>query len=120
MYFTLLRFAGLSLSHLSKHKSKHSFEVSLDLFFDCGSGGRFPPEVFLQEGVLKICSKFTGEHSCRSVISITLLCNFIEIRLWQGCSPVNLLHIFRTPCYKNTYMRNLKQIIINYFTSAFS
>ena len=29
--------------------------------------------------------------------------NFIEITLWYGCSPVNLLHIFRTPFYKNTY-----------------
>ena len=24
------------------------------------------PEVFLGKGVLKICSKFTGEHPCRS------------------------------------------------------
>ena len=39
------------------------------LFFSC-------PEA---AGVLKICSK--------------LLCNFIEITLWHGCSPVNLLHI---------------------------
>ena len=35
-------------------------------------------EVFLGKGVLKISRKFTGEHSCRSVISM-LLCNFIEI-----------------------------------------
>ena len=28
--------------------------------------------------------------------------NFIEIVLWHGCSPVNLLHIFRTPFSKNT------------------
>ena len=27
------------------------------------------PEVFLGKGVLKICSKFTGEHPCRSAIS---------------------------------------------------
>ena len=33
-----------------------------------GSG----PEVFLRKGVLRICSKFTGEHLCRSVISIKL------------------------------------------------
>ena len=32
------------------------------------------PEVFLGKGVLKICRKFTGEHPCRSVISIKLLC----------------------------------------------
>ena len=25
-----------------------------------------------------------------------VLCNFIEITLWHGCAPVNLLHIFRT------------------------
>ena len=28
------------------------------------------PELFLGKGVLKICSKFTREHPCRSVISI--------------------------------------------------
>ena len=27
------------------------------------------PEVFLGKGALKICSKFTGEHPCRSLIS---------------------------------------------------
>ena len=31
------------------------------------------PEVFLGKGFLKIYSKFTGEHLCRSVISIKLL-----------------------------------------------
>ena len=59
-------------------------------------------EVFLGKGVLKICNKFTGEHPCRSVISINLLCNFIEIALRRGCSPANLLHIFRTPFLDNT------------------
>ena len=29
-------------------------------------------------------------------------CNFIEIALWYGCSPVNLLHIFRIPFPKNS------------------
>ena len=33
-------------------------------------------EVFLGKGVLKICSKFTGEHPCQSATSIKLLCNF--------------------------------------------
>ena len=31
-----------------------------------------------------------------------VLCNFIEITLLQECSPVNLLHIFRTRFPKNT------------------
>ena len=33
---------------------------------------------------------------------VALLCNLIEIALWHGCSPVNLLHIFSTPFLKNT------------------
>ena len=54
------------------------------------------PDEFLRKGVLKICNKFTGEHPCRSAISIKLQSNFTEIILQHGCSPVNLLHIFRT------------------------
>ena len=60
------------------------------------------PKVLLVKDVLKICSKFTGKHPCRSVISIKLQGKFIEITLWHGCSPVNLLQIFRTLFSKNT------------------
>ena len=49
-----------------------------------------------------MCSKFTGEHPCRTATSIKLLCNFIKVTPRHGCSPVNLLHIFRTPFLKNT------------------
>ena len=65
------------------------------------------PEVFLVKDLLKIRSKFPGEHPCRSVISIKLLCKFIEITLRNGCSLVNLLHIFRIPFPKNTSGRLL-------------
>ena len=51
------------------------------------------PEVFYEKGVLKICSKFTGEQPCRLLL--------------HGCSPVNLLHIFRTPFPRNTSGRLL-------------
>ena len=61
-----------------------------------------PPEVFLGKGFLKKCSKFAGEHLCRSAISIKLQSNFIEIKLRHRCSPVNLLHIFRTAFLKST------------------
>ena len=61
-------------------------------------------EVFLGKGVLRICSKFTGEHQCRSVISIKLLST-----LRHGFSPVNLLHIF-TSFPKNTCGRLLLHI----------
>ena len=61
------------------------------------------PQVFLvKHFLLKLCSNFTGEQPCRSMISIKLLCNFIEITLWHGCSPVCLLNAFRTPFPRNT------------------
>ena len=53
-------------------------------------------EVSCEKGVLKICSKFRGKRPCRSVVSIKLLGNFIEITRCHGCSLVNLLHVFRT------------------------
>ena len=63
--------------------------------------------MFLVKGVLKICSKFTTEHSCQNGISIKLESNFIKITTPHGWSPINLLHIFRTPFTKNTYGRIL-------------
>ena len=50
--------------------------------------------MLLRKGILKICSKFTEEHPCQSVISI-------GIALRHGCSPVNLLHLFGTPFPNN-------------------
>ena len=47
------------------------------------------PEVLLRKGAQEICSKFTAEHLCRSVISIKL-------------ESINLQHIFRTPFPRNT------------------
>ena len=68
--------------------------------------------MLLRKGALKSCSKFPGEHPCRSTISIKLQSkksfsvklqsNFIETALRHGCSPVNLMHIFRIPFLKNT------------------
>ena len=77
------------------------------------------PEVFLRKSSLKICRKFTGEHPCRNVISIKLLCNFIEIALRHGCSPVNLLHIFRAPFIKNTSGRLLLYTFVAFFWYRF-
>ena len=58
--------------------------------------------MFLGKVVLKICSKFTGEYPCQSVISIKLQIKFIEITLRYGCCLLNLLHISRTPFPMNT------------------
>ena len=54
-----------------------------------------PPELLLGKDVLKICSKFSGEHPWQSVISIKLLCNFIEVALCHGCSPEKFAAYFQ-------------------------
>ena len=75
----------------------------LDACWGPGYSSQKKPSIsVLIKGVLKICSKFTGEHSCRSAISIKLPSNSNEITLRHGCSPVNLLHIFSTPFSKTT------------------
>ena len=42
------------------------------------------PEVFLGKSILKICSKFSGEHPCRGAISIKLLRNFMKWHFGMG------------------------------------
>ena len=59
-------------------------------------------------------SKFTGEHPCRS----EHIYNFIEIALCDGRSPVNLLHVFRTPFAKNTSGWLLLYYVSYYFVYA--
>ena len=71
-----------------------------------------PSRGALRKSALKICSKFIGEHPCWSVVLIKLLRNFIEVTLWHGCSPVNLLHIFWTHFSNNTSGRLLLLIVI--------
>ena len=61
---------------------------------------------------MKICSKFTGEHHAKVQFQKKLLCNFIEIALQHGCSPVNLLHIFRTTFLKGTSEGLLLDVVV--------
>ena len=60
------------------------------------------PEVSSGKVVLKISSKFAGEHPYWGFIPVNVLRKFIEITLRHGCSSVSLLHISRTPFHKNT------------------
>ena len=110
------------------------FKLSLAKYHCFRSGHS---EVFFRKVVLKICSKFTGEHPCWSAISIKLHSNFIEITLWHGCSLINLLHILRTPflkkhlwmaastaCIKNRVYNNFDllsclQLLPNVFTDLY-
>ena len=71
-------------------------------WYDLSKAQKQPSRGVLSKRCSENCSKFTGEHPCQSVISIKLLCNFIEITLRHGCSLVNLLHIFRTLFSRNT------------------
>ena len=59
------------------------------------------PKIRLRKCFLNIYSKFTREHPCQSVISVTLLCSFIKVAYRHRCSPINLLYIFRAPVLKN-------------------
>ena len=94
---------GCDAANLIKLSSRTCFSNSFKYFphgYACIRRSQL--EVFLGKVVLKIYNKFTGKHQCRSVISVELQSNFTEIALRHGCSPVNLLHIFRTSFIKNT------------------
>ena len=75
------------------------------------------------EGVLQrcshkmviICSKFI-EHPYQIVISVKVKSSFIEITFRHGCSPVNFLHIFRTPLSNNTTGGLLLNCVIWFYT----
>ena len=71
-------------------------KICRSLFLIMLQTGLYPQKqslgVFCEKDVLKLCSKFSGEYPCQSMIEITLC---------HGCSSVNLLHIFRTPFRKN-------------------
>ena len=60
-----------------------------------------PPRGVLRKRCSGNMQQIYRRTPCWSVISIKLLCNFIEITLRHGCSPLNLLHIFKTPFTKN-------------------
>ena len=53
------------------------------------------PDALLVKGALKICSKFTGEHLCQSVISITFQSLSLKKKLWRRRFPVNFTKSLR-------------------------
>ena len=77
-----------SLVILQKATTKKNIK-GMETFLELSKFRSSHPEVFLRKGVLKICSKFTeerpcrsvistkSEHPCQSVISIKLQSNFI-------------------------------------------
>ena len=75
-----------------------------------------PSRGILRERCSEICSKFTGELPCQSETAVKLQSYFIEITL----PPVELLHIFKTPFYKNTYRGMLLKQITHFFRGPLS
>ena len=61
-----------------------------------------PVRAILRKRYSENIQQIYREHPCQIVISVKLLCNFIEITFRHRCSRVNLLNIFRTPFYNNT------------------
>ena len=85
------------------------------------------PEVLLRKRVLKLCSKFTGEHPCRSPSSIKLLCmawlfsckfaayfqnTFSLEHLWAAASEIwiRLQVVLEVELLFSLYCRNFENI----------
>ena len=73
-YFSLNYFSSVDcFSLMSILKKMTLLDVyallTVKLFNRQASNRSSPPEVFFGKDVLKICSKFTREHPCRSAIS---------------------------------------------------
>ena len=65
---------SISQNESEKNLSSGNSNLTLEFFDIAGISRSSPSEVILLvKGVLKVCSKFTGEHQCQSVISTKLL-----------------------------------------------
>ena len=79
----------------------HSLQLQNISLFDLVSGAIVSqyrssrPEVFLRKGDLKICSKFRGEHPCRSVISINILLTVVYILTQIQLNLINRSKLIR-------------------------
>ena len=65
-------YKSLIRSHLSRLWRFHMWSSKIESIQYNAAYRSSHPEVFLRNGVLKICNKFTGEHPCQSAISIKL------------------------------------------------
>ena len=75
-------------------------------------------KVFLEKAALKLCSKLTGEHPCRNVISIKLFCNFNNVPeakgvLRKSCSETMQQTYRRTPVPKCDFNKVVLQLYSN-------
>ena len=80
---------------MQKYKGYKGWSVPQSIGTKCSGNFRsIPPVVFLGKGALKICSKFTGEHPCRSAISICKFAAYFQStssqeHLWRNASETS-------------------------------
>ena len=74
----------------------------------------------LEKVFWKYATKSQEYTHCWSAISVKQQKNFVEITLRHGCSPANLLHVFRTTFLKNLYGWLLLDICTSQASSTFS
>ena len=79
-----VRMMASSLLHFSLFSFINIAIVTTDFLQNLDLTQKQSPRGVPWKVVLKVCSKFTGKHPCRSAISITLQSNFIEITLRHG------------------------------------
>ena len=104
IYLTSINF--FLIWHISKkfdwtitYFNKRQWEVVLAAVLRIAVLRSSHPEVFFEKGVLKICSKFTGEHPCRSSICFATLLKLqfgMGVFLQIGCIFSEHLYL-RTP-----------------------
>ena len=98
------RMYSIAMQRVFSFREQISLVLAMCLLTRFGSSH---PEVFLGQGVLKICSNFTGEHLCRSVISIKLqsicwrriLKYYVEERIFNTYTC--FLYLFFETCTRN-------------------
>ena len=72
----------------------------------------------ISKGIMQPCTKFTGGHRYRSVISITLQCNVIAVTILHEFFFVNLRLNCRICTFKNTYGGNRLLLYILHLLNA--
>ena len=106
VYSSFTDFFGQRLRQsCSENRSKLSQKYFL--YLDFFERYNYHPLVYLRQFVKttlllqKQPSRGILKKRCSEIMQ-QIYSNFIEITFWHGCSPVNLLYIFRTTFSKNT------------------
>ena len=90
-----------------------SSEISFEFWLCFSNTQKQSPRGVLGKGVLKICSKFTGEHLCRSAISIKLQSNWRNPK-WKTSFFVQQCMQHRELTVRSNYIQSRTSNSISY------